>query len=66
MPLPKAQPARLSRPEIDALLEETADALVLSWVSLRRSNEALIQANRENVRLRKLLEEIRLAISFLR
>jgi hypothetical protein len=26
MPLPKAQPARLSRPEIEAPLEETADA----------------------------------------
>jgi hypothetical protein len=63
MPLPTAHPWHLSRdPDVQTLLDETVDVLARSRVSLRRSSEALIRADRDSAHQRKRLTELRRAI----
>ena len=64
MPLPPAHPWYLSRdPEVQTLLDESVDVVARSRVSLRKSNEALIRADRDNSYQRQQLEQSRRTLS---
>ena len=66
MRLHDAHAPKLRRdPEVQALLDETVDALARSRVSLQQSKEALIRANRDNDIQRAQLAELHRSISAL-
>lgn len=64
MPLPKAHPWYLSGdPDVQTLLDETADILVRSRVLLRISRSTLTRTNRDNALQWKEIAELRRVLS---